>query len=76
MRDLPIEARRQTHIAVGGAFYNKGEVVEAALWPEFAKETNQRVDRLVLANWLMSAENPLTAVAVNRRGKRSLVAGS
>ncbi|MEQ1904376.1 MAG: PSD1 and planctomycete cytochrome C domain-containing protein [Pirellulaceae bacterium] len=71
MRDLPTEGRRQTHIAVGGAFYNKGEVVEAALWPEFAKAANQRVDRLVMANWLMSEENPLTArVAVNRHWEK------
>ncbi len=71
MRDLPVESRRQTQVAVGGAFHNKGDVVEAALWPEFSKDANPKVDRLVLANWLVSQENPLTArVAVNRHWEK------
>jgi Protein of unknown function (DUF1553)/Protein of unknown function (DUF1549)/Planctomycete cytochrome C/NedA-like, galactose-binding domain len=68
MKELPEGERRQTHIHVAGNHRNRGEVVRAALpaflpdWPEGAPK-----NRLGLARWLFSAENPLTArVLVNR----------
>lgn len=71
MRELPSESRRATHVAIGGAFSNKGEVVSQRLWSEFAGEHAGATNRLGLASWLMSDEVPLTArVAANRHWEK------
>ncbi|MSU32758.1 MAG: DUF1553 domain-containing protein [Pedosphaera sp.] len=62
-----LDPPRETHLFVRGDFRNKGERVfpgtPAFLPPLPSGPTN----RLVLARWLMSSENPLTArVTVNR----------
>jgi hypothetical protein len=68
MRELPTDRRRATHILNQGNFMDRGEPVEAGVpdafhdWPEGAP-----LNRLGLAKWLVSRDNPLTArVAVNR----------
>jgi mono/diheme cytochrome c family protein len=68
MREKKSFERPSTELRVRGSYTNKGERVYAATpaalhaWPEDAP-----YNRLGLARWLMSAENPLTArVAVNR----------
>ena len=68
MRELPPDKRRETHVLIKGNFLNKGPVVEPAApaafnpWPSAAPH-----DRLGLAMWLVSKDNPLTArVEVNR----------
>ena len=68
MRELPADKRRPTHVHVRGDFLSKGEPVEPAVpgafhpWPAEAPK-----NRLGLAAWLVSRDNPLTArVAVNR----------
>jgi hypothetical protein len=68
MRELPAEKRRQTHVLVLGNFLNKGEPVEAAALSAFpAMPPSLPRNRLGLAEWLVSPNNPLTArVAVNR----------
>lgn len=68
MRELPASERRTTHVLVKGNFLTPGGVVNpgvpASLPPLPARE---RVDRKVLAEWLVDAKNPLTArVTVNR----------
>jgi len=64
---------RQAYIHVRGNFLDHGEDVEAATpaWlPELAT-SDEKKDRLDLAQWLVSAENPLTArVTVNRIWQR------
>lgn len=59
---------RPSNVFVRGLFLTKGDEVSPgtpAMLPPLP--ANQPVDRLALANWLVSAENPLTArVAVNR----------
>ncbi|MEZ0266648.1 MAG: PSD1 and planctomycete cytochrome C domain-containing protein, partial [Phycisphaerae bacterium] len=62
---------RESHVMVRGDWLNKGEKVEpglpANLGGEVAKPQAAKVDRLTLAKWIASPENPLTArVAVNR----------
>jgi hypothetical protein len=68
MRELPADDRRETHIHVRGSFLNKGEPVEAGVPSAFAPlSADARRDRLDLARWLVSPDNPLTArVTVNR----------
>ena len=68
MRERSSYERPATDLRVRGSYTNKGERVYAATpaslhaWPEDAP-----INRLGLARWLMSADNPLTArVTVNR----------
>jgi hypothetical protein len=57
---------RETHIQIRGNFLDKGDKVEAGL-PSVFPSQGGPVNRLVLARWLVSEDNPLTArVAVNR----------
>jgi mono/diheme cytochrome c family protein len=57
---------RETFIQIRGNFLAKGDKVEPGL-PSVFKTPAGPVNRLVLARWLVSEDNPLTArVAVNR----------
>ncbi len=63
-----MEKPRSTFILQRGLYNKPGDPVEAGL-PEFlpASIDQQNANRLTLADWLVSAENPLTArVTVNR----------
>lgn len=64
-----LEMPRQTHVFVRGSFLTPGDPVKAdvpRVLPPLKVEEGKR-DRLALANWLVSSENPLTArVQVNR----------
>ena len=68
LRERDNRFARPTHVFTRGLFLTKGEKVTAgtpASLPPLAKD--QPVDRLALAKWLASKENPLTSrVAVNR----------
>jgi hypothetical protein len=68
MRELDVEKRRATRIHVRGNFLEQGEEVAPAVPAAFGQLTpDSRQDRLGLAKWLMSPENPLTPrVAANR----------
>lgn len=61
---------RQAHVLIRGEYDRKGSPVDAALPEVFARSMSQPVgatDRLGLARWIVSRENPLTArVQVNR----------
>jgi hypothetical protein len=65
-------AKAVTHLRLRGAFDSPGDEIEAHLPAAFLPTLEQVVgdaprDRLALARWLVSAENPLTArVAANR----------
>ncbi len=63
-----METPRETFILTRGDFQSKGEKVSAgtpACWPPLP--TNEPTNRLSLARWLVSTNNPLTArVTVNR----------
>lgn len=68
MRELPAEKQRKTHLLILSNFLQKGEEV-AAKTPAFLPPlpADAPANRLGLAQWLFSKENPLTArVAVNR----------
>jgi hypothetical protein len=68
LRELPAGERRPTHVHHRGSFRDLGEQVEAGV-PEalHAMPAGVPMDRLGVAEWLVSDENPLTArVAVNR----------
>ncbi len=68
MREISPDQRRTTHVEVRGNFMDPGEVVEPgvpAALPAFPKDAPR--NRLGLAKWLVSKDNPLTArVTVNR----------
>ncbi len=68
MVELPPERHRQTFVMIKGNFLDKGEKVEAGIPSAFhALPLGARPDRLGVAEWLVSPDNPLTArVAVNR----------
>ncbi len=68
MRALPAEARRTTHIQLRGSFLDLGEEVEPGVPAVFhALPADAPPDRLALARWLVSRDNPLTArVLANR----------
>lgn len=59
---------RPTNIHIRGDFLSKGEAVQAGLPAIFSQPpAGQPINRLTLAQWLVNADNPLTArVAVNR----------
>jgi hypothetical protein len=66
MEEMPTP--RDTHVLIRGVYDKRGEQVAPdvpAVFPALPKEGKN--DRLKLARWLVSSENPLTArVAVNR----------
>ena len=68
MRELPEGKKRVTKLQYRGNFLDLGDVVTEgvpAVFPPLTK--GEAFNRLALAKWLVSAENPLTArVAVNR----------
>lgn len=66
MRESP--STRDTPMRIRGEYHNRGEIVESGV-PEVFDQIDNGNDasRLNFANWLVSAEHPLTArVAVNR----------
>jgi mono/diheme cytochrome c family protein len=68
MAELPPDKRRQTHLMIKGNHLNPGDKVEPGLPAAFhALPNDAPVNRLGVARWLFSPDNPLTArVAVNR----------
>jgi hypothetical protein len=68
LRELPKDQARETYLLVKGSFLTPGEKVEPGVPEVFPKlPTGGPIDRLALARWLVSPENPLTArVAANR----------
>jgi hypothetical protein len=68
MVELPADKRRTTHVMTKGNFLSPGEKVEPgvpAAFPPLPKDAPP--NRLGVARWLISPDNPLTArVAVNR----------
>lgn len=68
LRELPAQERRETFIHLRGSFLNPTDKVEAAAPAAFHPYPDDLpANRLGLAKWIMSKENPLTArVAVNR----------
>lgn len=66
MAERPAHLARPTHVFVRGNFLEKDKRVDAGLPTELAGDVNVS-DRLAMAQWFASTENPLTArVAVNR----------
>ncbi len=67
MQELAEGKQRKTKLMIKGDFLNLGEEVTAGLPTAFHKAPDGKLDRLALAKWIMSEENPMTArVAVNR----------
>ncbi len=68
MRELPSDKRRKTHVQIRGNYKQKAEEVSegtpAALHPLPAKAP---LNRLTLARWIMSNDNPLTARVIANR---------
>lgn len=76
-RELPAAERRENFVHLRGNFMSPGEAVEPGVPAAFhALPDGASPDRLGLARWLMSKDNPLTArVAVNRLWARLFGAG-
>jgi mono/diheme cytochrome c family protein len=68
MVELPPERHRQTNLMVKGNFLDKGDKVEPGIPSSFHPlPPGAKLDRLGVAQWIVSPDNPLTArVAVNR----------
>lgn len=68
MEELPAGRRRTSHVLVRGNFLQKAEEVQGDIPVALGGgERDGPMDRLALARWLVSRDNPLTArVAVNR----------
>src|SRR6185503_12476962 len=68
MREVSAGKRRTSHILNKGNFLDPGESVEAGVPAAFhPMPSGASANRLGLAKWLVSRDNPLTArVAVNR----------
>jgi hypothetical protein len=77
MQELPAEKHRVTHLMKKGNFLDPAEVVLPSTPAAFPPLPNgAKPNRLGLANWLVSPDNPLTArVAVNRFWARLFGAG-
>jgi hypothetical protein len=64
---VELEKPRETHLYVRGDYRNPGEVVQPATPESLPPAGPGEPNRLQLARWLVSPENPLTArVTVNR----------
>lgn len=72
MRELEADQRRETHVMMGGSYLAPGEKVTAGFPDAFHPLPEDAPNnRLGVAKWLVSWENPLTArVAVNRYWSR------
>ena len=68
LRELTAEKQRETHVHKSGNFRNLGQTVSAAVPSAFHPlPQGASANRLGLAHWITSTENPLTArVTVNR----------
>ncbi len=68
MRELPPDRQRVTRIHIRGSFLNQGDVVEPGVPEVFhGMPSDAPMNRLGIARWLVSRDNPLTArVTVNR----------
>lgn len=68
MRDRPADQRRETYVQLRGNYKSLGAKVEPGLPKVFHPgPAGEGLDRLQLANWLVSRDNPLTArVFANR----------
>ncbi len=67
MRELAGDKRRESHMLTKGNYLMPGDSVTAALPAAFNPAPAGNIDRLALAKWIVSRDNPLTArVAVNR----------
>ena len=68
MRDLASDQRRETHVQLRGNYKSLGDKVEPGLPKVFHPgPSGTALNRLELAQWLMSRDNPLTArVMANR----------
>ncbi|MEW4565253.1 DUF1553 domain-containing protein [Bremerella sp. JC770] len=68
MQELPEDKHRKTHIQLRGSYQAHGEEVGPSVLGSFhALPEGTKADRLSMAKWLVSRENPLTArVVVNR----------
>jgi len=77
LRELAADQRRKTRVFERGSFLTPGEEVAAAVPAVFPRmQESARMDKLGLAEWLVSPENPLTArVAVNRHWYQFFGAG-
>ncbi|TWT36486.1 Planctomycete cytochrome C [Posidoniimonas corsicana] len=77
MQERPAHLARESHVFERGLFLDKGPLVTPGV-PESMPElpAGRPADRLALAQWLASPDNPLTArVAVNRVWARVFGAG-
>ena len=71
MRELSGESRRRTRVQIRGDYRNLDAEVTEGTPAVFHPVEGERPDRLDLARWLVSRENPLTArVIVNRYWER------
>jgi mono/diheme cytochrome c family protein len=67
MKELSEKQRRKTNILLRGNFLDKGKEVTPGVPTVLAAQPTAVTNRLQLAHWLMSKDNPLTArVTVNR----------
>lgn len=68
MQELPEDKHRKTHIQIRGNYQSLGDEVGPSVLDSFhAFPEDARADRMAMAKWLVSRENPLTArVVVNR----------
>ena len=68
MRELPADKQRKTHVLLKGNFLSKGDEVTPGVPAVFhSLPADREPDRLALARWIISENNPLTArVMVNR----------
>ena len=70
LRELPADKQRVTKVQLRGNFQNLGEEVQPgvpAVFPPIMAADGSKPNRLDMAKWIVSPENPLTArVVVNR----------
>ena len=68
LRDLPADKHRTTRVHIRGSFLDQGDEVHPdtpRIWAAFGKQLPR--NRLGLARWLMSPDNPLTARVLSNR---------
>ncbi|MEZ6055198.1 MAG: DUF1553 domain-containing protein [Planctomycetaceae bacterium] len=67
LQELSPDKHRKTHVQLRGNYLDKGDEVQPGLPVAFGPTPTGPIDRLAMAQWIVSRDNPLTARVITNR---------